>query len=149
MEVGATMAEIKIRLVLVDPPVNVAFGIQKGRGAKYETVLVQLGGRSDLRFDFTLELKSMSGAPNFVGPFAQGPVSDRFVYVGVGTFAGQKDSPWSRRIKIPLSGITETLVREVLSKPGQRLVARIPGTGRDGTPSCATTRILDAWKVVP
>jgi Family of unknown function (DUF5990) len=91
------MAEIKIRLVLVDPPVDVAFGIQKGRGTKYEIVLVQLGGRGDLRFDVALELKSPSGTPNFTGPFAQGPASDRFVYIGVGTFAGQKDSVWSRR----------------------------------------------------
>jgi hypothetical protein len=135
--------------VLVDPLVGVAFGIQKGRGAKHETVLVQLGGRADLRFDLSLELKSSSGTPNFVGPFAQGPSNDRFVYVGVGTFAGQKDSVWSRRMKIPLSGITKTLVREVLSKPGHRLVARIPGTGRDGTPSCATTNTLDEWKIVP
>ena len=143
------MAEIKIRLVLVESPADVAFGIQKGRGPKHETVLVQLGGREDLRFDFSLELKSTSGTPNFVGPFAQGPASDRFVYVGVGAFAGQKDSVWSRRMKIPLSGITKTLVREVLSKPGHRLVARIPGTGRDGTPSCATTNTLDEWKIVP
>jgi hypothetical protein len=142
--------EIKIRLVLVNPPVDVAFGIQKGHGAKYETVLIQLGGKGDLQFDFELDLKSASGrAPIFVGPFAQGTATDRFVYIGVGTFAGQADSVWSRRIKIPLSGITKTLVREVLSKQGHRLVARIPGTGRDGTPSCATTRILDAWKVVP
>lgn len=143
------MAEIKIRLVLVDPPADVAFGIQKGRGANYETVLVQLGGRGDLRFDFALELKSTSGTPNFVGRFAQGTATDRFVYIGVGTFAGQKDSIWSRRMKIPLSGISQTLVREVLSTPGHRLAARIPGTGRDGTPSCATTNTLDGWKIVP
>src|SRR6478672_6237150 len=140
--------EIKIRLVLVDPPADVAFGIQKGRGAKYETVLIQLGGRGDLRFDFALELKSTSGTPNFVGPFAQGTAADRFVYIGVGTFAGQKDSIWSRRMKVPLSGITKTSVREVLSKPGHRLIARIPGTGRDGTPSCATVKILDDWDTI-
>jgi Family of unknown function (DUF5990) len=91
------MAEIRIRLVLANPPADVAFGIQKGHGAKYETVLVQLGGRGDLRFDFAFELKSTPGTPNFTGPFVQGPASDRFVYVGVGTFAGQKDSVWSRR----------------------------------------------------
>jgi hypothetical protein len=141
--------EIPIRLVLVDPPVDVAFGIQKGRGAKYETVLIQLGGKGDLRFDFSIDLKSAPGAaPNFVGPFAQGTAADRFVYIGLGTFARQKDSPWSRRIKIPLSGITKALVRELLSKPGHRLVARIPGTGRDGTPSCATVSLLGEWKVM-
>ena len=141
--------EIPVRLVLVKPPAGVAFGIQKGRGAKYETVLVQLGGKNDLQFDFALELKGApAGAPNFVGPFAQGPASDRFVYIGVGTFAEQTDSCWSRRIKVPLKGISKTLLRDVSSKPSHLLVASIPGAGRDGTPSCATVRPLGDWKLV-
>ena len=136
--------------MLVNPPPDVAFGIQKGHGAKYETVLIQLGGKGDLQFDLELDLKSAPhGALNFVGPFAQGTATDRFVYIGVGTFAAQTDSIWSRRIKIPLSGITKRLIREVLSKPGRRLVARIPGTGRDGTPSCATVTLMGEWKVIP
>lgn len=138
--------KIPVRLVLLTPPAGVAFGIQKGRGAKSEAVLVQLGGQGNLQFDFSLELKP--GSLNFVGPFAQGPTGDRFVYIGVGTFAGQTDSCWSRRIKVPLNGISKTVLRAVSSKPGQRLVAKIPGTGRDGTPSCATVKPLDDWKIV-
>jgi uncharacterized protein DUF5990 len=142
-------AQLPVRLVLVNPPANVAFGIQKGRGSKYETVQIQLGGDGDLEFDVALDLKiATKGAPNFVGPFAQGPAGDRFVYIGVGTFAGQTHSCWSRRIKVPLKGIGGSLVRDALSKPGRTLVARIPGTGRDGSPTCATVRLLGDWRVV-
>jgi hypothetical protein len=88
-----------------------------------------------------------NGLPNFTGPFAQGPPDGRFVYIDVGTCAGQHDTPWSRRMKIPLQGITWPLVRKALAKPGYRLTARIPGTGRDGGPSCATVRPLGDWEV--
>jgi hypothetical protein len=142
-------AEIPLRLVLVNPPMDVAFGLQKGRGAKYETVLVQLGGKGHLQFDFALDLKSTpSGAPHFGGPFAQGTPADRFIYIDVGTMAGQQDSRWSRRIKVPLTGISKALLRELGSTTNGRLVARIPGTGRDGTPSCATIGILGNWQVI-
>jgi|SRR5262245_43308805 len=141
--------DIPVRLVLVGPPKGVAFGVQKGRGEESEAVSVQQSRDGDLTFDFSLTLKNADDSPpNFTGPFAQGPKGDRFVYIGVGTFAGQKDSCWSRRIKIPLKGISKTLVRDVSSKPGHALVVRIPGTGRDGTPSCATVKSLDDWKVM-
>jgi len=147
--VASARAQLPVRLVLVNPPTDVAFGLQKGRGAKYETEQVQLGGNGDLEFNVALDLKSATtGPPNFVGPFAQGPAGDRFVYIGVGTFAGQTHSCWSRRIKVPLKGIGRTLVREALSKPGRTLIARIPGTGRDGSPSCATVRLLSDWHII-
>lgn len=43
-----------------------------------------------------------AGLPNSLGPFAQGPPAARFVYVDVGTYAGQKNTPWARRMKVPL-----------------------------------------------
>ena len=136
-------------MILVDPPLGVAFALQKGRGADFEVASAQLSGEGNLVFDCALTLNDAAGSPpNFTGPFAQGSKGDRFIYIGVGTFAGQNDSCWSRRIKIPLKGISKTLVRDVSSKPGHVLVVRIPGTGRDGTPSCATVKSLDDWKVM-
>ena len=142
--------EIPIRFVLVDPPAGVDFGIQHGRGSNYETRFVRQRGRGDIAFDFSL---SLSGAaanrpPNFVGPFAQGPPTGRFVYVDVGTYAGQQGTPWSRRMKVPLAGIGWPIINKVLSRPGSLLVARIPGTGTDGGPNCATVKLLEAWAVV-
>ena len=143
----ATKSALPVRLVLVEPPGGVDFGVQYGRGATYEPRLVQRRTQGDVAFDFELTVTA-EGPPNFTGPYAQGPASARFVYVDVGTYAGQKDTPWSRRMKIPLQGITRAAINRVLREPGLRLVARIPGTGKDGGPSCATVKPLGTWKIV-
>ena len=142
-------ADLPIRIILVDPPAGVAFGVQRGRGANYETLQVQQRTRGEIVFEFSLTVNdSRKDAPNFVGPFAQGPADGRFLYLDVGTYAGQKDTPWSRRIKIPLKGISWTLVKKVTAKSGLALVAKIPGKGKDGSPSCATVKLLGDWEVV-
>ena len=143
-------SDLPIRFVLVEPPPGIDFGIQRGSGSRYETLFVQRSKQGDLVFDFTLTVADnrVDGLPNFKGPFAQGPPMGRFIYVDVGTYAGQTDTPWSRRIKVPLQGITWALIREVSSNPGQTLLARIPGTGKDGGPSCATVKLLGDWQVI-
>ena len=143
-------SDLPIQLVLVDPPSGIDYGIQRGSGAEYETMFVQQRERGDVVFDFSLTVADnrKNGLPNFKGPFAQGPLASRFIYVDVGTYAGQKDTPWSRRMKVPLQGITWALIKQVASKPGQILSARIPGTGKDGGPSCATVKLLGPWQVI-
>jgi hypothetical protein len=141
--------ELPIRLVLVEPPAGVHFGIQRGRGNAFECVLVQQRSDGDIHFDFSLTVADTrkDGLPNFLGPFAQGPPAGRFIYVDVGTYAGQAGTPWARRIKVPLQGIDWPIIRKVLSTAGHRLAASIPGTGKDGTPSCATVRLIGDWHV--
>ena len=143
-------SEVPIRLILVDPPAGVDFGVQRGRGREFETLFVQQRGRGDISFDFTLPVSDTrkDGQPNYLGDFAQGPPAGRFIYIDVGTYAGQQDTPWSRRMKVPLQGITWDLIRKTISKHGHRLAARIPGTGKDGGPSCATVRLLGGWEIV-
>ena len=142
-------SEVQIRLVLVDPPAGVDFGIQRGAGTDYESVLVQQRKRGDLSFDFSMTVveNRKDGLPNFQGPFAQGPPAGRFIYVDVGTYAGQKNTRWSRRMKVPLQGLTWPLIRKVMDKPDAKLSARIPGTGKDGGPNCATVKLLGTWQV--
>jgi len=142
-------SEVQIRLILVDPPSGVDFGIQSGSGTECESMFVQRRKGGDLFFDFSLAVADTrkDGSPNFQGPFAQGPPAGRFIYIDVGTYAGQKGTPWSRRMKIPLQGITWPLIRKTISKPGYVLSARIPGTGRDGGPNCATVQLLGEWQV--
>jgi hypothetical protein len=143
-------SEVPIRLVLVDPPAGVDFGVQRGGGSQYETLFVQQRKQRDISFDFSVAVSDnrKDGQPNFLGAFAQGPSAGRFLYIDVGTYAGQKDTPWSRRMKIPLQGITWDLIRKTIRKPGYRLAAKIPGTGKDGGPSCATVRLLGNWEIV-
>ena len=142
--------ELLIRIVLVDPPGGVDFGIQRGGGSNYETLFVQQDKRGDVIFDFSLVVADnrKDGLPNFKGPFAQGPPANRFIYVDVGTYAGQKDTLWSRRMKVPLHGITWELIKQATNKPGLRLLARIPGKAKDGSPNCATVKFLGDWQVI-
>ena len=142
--------ELPIRLVLVDPPPGVDFGVQHGHGREFKTMFVQQRKQRDISFDFSLPVSDnrKDGRPNFQGDFAQGPPAARFIYIDVGMCAGQHDTPWSRRMKIPLQGITWDLIRKTSRKPGHRLAARIPGTGKDGGPSCATVRLLGDWEIV-
>lgn len=143
-------SDLSIRLVLVDPPPGVDFGIQRGGGAQYETLFVQQVKQGDVIFDFFLIVTEnrKDSLPNFKGPFAQGPPASRFIYIDVGACAGQINTQWSRRMKVPLQGITWALIRQATSKPGRKLLARIPGKGKDGGPNCATVRLLGDWEVI-
>ena len=138
-------SELTLRVVLEKPPQGVDFALQKGRGNPYETIQKQRSKGSDLIFEFTVGVKADGPAatPNLQGPFVQGPPAGRFVYLDIGTAAGQLDTPWSRRLKIPLSGITMAMIssRTVLE-------ARVPGTGKDGGPNCATVKPFAGWKLV-
>jgi hypothetical protein len=142
--------ELKFRIVLENPPPGVDFALQKGRGSNHEIVQKQRSGAHDLVFEFTATAKSgrSVAAPNLLGPFVQGPTDARFVYIGIGTFAGQTDTSWSRRLKVPLSGITPALLDQVAPDPRAALETRVPGTGKDGGPNCATVKPFAGWKLV-
>lgn len=143
-------SEVTLRIVLEKPPADVDFGLQKGRGSAYETIQKQRSKAKDLQFEFTVGLKPgrKDALPTFLGPLVQGPPAQRFIYVDIGTCAGQTDSCWSRRLKIPLSGITWDMVDRVLVDPKSVLETRVPGTGRDGGPTCATVKPFAGWKLV-
>jgi Family of unknown function (DUF5990) len=136
---------ITLRIVIEQPPPGVDFALQKGAGSAYEPVQKQRSKGKDLAFEFQPSVRE--GVSNSMaalgGPFVQGPPGQRFVYVDIGTYAGQSGSCWSRRLKIPLEGITAKMLGA-----GGVLEARVPGTGRDGGPSCATVKDFEGWKPV-
>jgi hypothetical protein len=138
--------EITLRIVLEAPPPGVDFGIQKGRGSLFEVIQKQRSKGPDLSFEFSVGVRNAdgSGTPDFSGPIVQGPRGGRFVYVDIGTIAGQLDTPWSRRLKVPLTGITADQIRRA-SSGGSALEARVPGTGKDGGPSCASVKDFAGW----
>ena len=143
-------SKLTLRIVLERPPAGVDFGLQKGRGSDYETVQTQRSSTKDLSFEFSLTLKTnrRDAEPDFSGSFVQGPQGERFVYLDIGTYAGQKETSWSRRLKVPLSGITWDLIDRVDKLPSV-LEARVPGTGKDGGPNCATVKPFNGWKLAP
>ena len=126
--------EIAARIVVINPPVGVMFGLQRGRA---DIVSPVVADGSELSFNLTLRVRAdNNGQPRFLGPFAQGPPAARFVYVNSGTYAGQKDTVWGRRAKIHLQGVTWALVEKLSASRTAVLQARIAGTGRDGGPAC-------------
>jgi hypothetical protein len=141
---------VPIKIVLVDPPPGVDFGIQEGKGNDYKTNSVQRSKAGKIVLECSINVKGnrADGPPNFVGPISQGPAMGRFVYIDIGKYAGQFDSCWQRRIKIPLEGITWDMLDSVLDSPKRWLQASIPGTRKDGGPSCATMKPIDGWSVV-
>ena len=136
-----TMADqnVALRIVVENPPVR--FAVQRG---KDELLEATSANAKQQVFEFSVRARDDgSGAPNFLGPFAQGPEGGRFVYVNSGTMGGDMDADWQRRAKVPLSGITWTMI-----KRGSVIEARIEGTARDGGPACATVPLLGGgWRV--
>jgi hypothetical protein len=139
--------EITLRIVVERPPPGVHFGLQKGSGSNYETVQTVESKSADLQFEFNVRVRQgKDSRPNFLGPFVQGPPNERFVYLDIGTCAGQTKTPWSRRLKIPLRGITWELISPTAKSSLATLEARVVGTGKDGGPSCGTVKPFEGWK---
>lgn len=141
--------EVGLRIVLEKPTAGVDFGLQKGRGGDYETIQTQRSKGQDLHFEFTVRAKATGkdSSPNFLGPFVQGPTGERFVYLDIGTYAGQTGTCWSRRLKIPLRGIAWQMI-EAVGDGKSSLETRVAGSGKDGSPSCATPKPFAGWKVI-
>ncbi|AEI51639.1 DUF5990 family protein [Runella slithyformis] len=145
-----TAKSLTLHLILEKPPIGVDYGVQQGSGTGYVCVQKQRSQGEDLTFMVSLTLKSLPGElPVFTGPFAQGPPKERFVYLNIGKSAGQWDSAWSRRLKIPLRGITPEMIHWVLTDEQAVLEISVPGTAKDGSPACASVKGGEGWKVVP
>jgi len=138
--------ELPLRITVVHLPDGVTFCLQKG---KNDLVPPTHATNDHLSFDFTLRVSNgKDGRPNFLGAFAQGPPDRRFVYINSGTLAGQADSCWTRRAKVPLSGIGWRLIERALAGADTILEVHIEGKAKDGGPACATVPLLDdGWRI--
>lgn len=140
--------EIPIRIILESPPPGIDFGIQKGKGNDYETIQKQQSNHNDLCFEIKISVKESKDAlPDFAGPYIQGPANERFIYIDIGTYAGQVGSVWGRRLKIPLRDISPETIKRLLSDPACMLETKVPGTGKDGGPNCATVKPFAGWHI--
>jgi|SRR6266498_2381689 len=142
--------DLTLHIILQKPTANVDFGLQKGSGSQYETVQTQRSNSEDLHFSLTIKIKSdrqKDPSPKLTGPFVQGQSPDKFIYIDIGTYAGQANTIWSRRLKIPLTGITWDIVDRMGTDSKFILETTVPGTGRDGGPNCATVKPFEGWKI--
>jgi hypothetical protein len=139
--------ELPLRIVLVHPPTGVVFQLQRGR----TDLVPPIEATGDLLgFELTVRVApGEGGAPNFLGPFAQGPSAGRFVYVNSGDYGRAGGAYWARRAKVPLTSITWARIEQAFAAPDLLLETRISGAAGDDAPGCATVRLLDGgWEYV-
>ena len=141
---------LALHITVQTPPAGLHYGLQKGHGGKVEIEQIQHSTGQDLHFYWIIDLKGdkqKDAEPKFSGSFVQGPSGDKFVYIDIGTYAGQTNTKWARRLKIPLYGITWDQIDKINSNPEFILECCVPGTGKDGGPNCATVKPFDGWQL--
>ncbi len=131
----AGQTEIRMRLVIEGPVPGVVHSLQDKKGQPVDPKTSQAG--ESLMFDFPIRL---APGPKFYGDQvrSEGP-ERRFVYIAIGRQAGGHDPVWSRRMKIDIHDIPQPLLDGAAA--GRRLAGTVQGTGKDGTPACATVRV--------
>lgn len=139
-------SEITLEIELIAPPKGVGFCLQKG---KTELIDYQVSEGENIRFSLPVRVRQgKTDAPNFLGEFTQGAPKERFIYVCVGEYAGQKNTLWARRVKIHLSSISWQQVEQVLANPNSKLVASYQATDKKGGPSCASVPLVSGgWSL--
>jgi hypothetical protein len=136
---------LRLRITVVDPPPDILWALQLGRDE-----IVQPSARTKTRitFDFTVEVVAAETAGfRLRGPAVQGRRGGRFVYLRMGSYAGQ-DCAAGWRAKISLEGITRKLIESAKAKRSGVLEAQFAGSAKNGGPACATVPLLGAgWSV--
>jgi hypothetical protein len=142
-----TEQTLSFRIIVEKPVAGVVYGVQRGSGNDYETLQKQISDSGDLLFEIAIPLKkNKEGRMVLQGPFIQGPPHGRFLYVDIGSYAGQENAPVSGRLKVPLPNIFEEFIGEAAD--GGALVTKISGTnGKDGRPNTGTVKPFDGWKL--
>lgn len=132
---------ITLRLTIEDPAPGVLYSLQDAKNVPVGPVVA---GAAPLSFDVPVRV---APGPRYLGEFVrrEGP-QRRFVYIAIGGQAGDKASPWSRRVKLDIHDLPPERLAEALA--GRVLEARLPGREKDGSPACATLKPLGGWRAL-
>jgi len=133
--------QITIRLRCIELPgkefagkTGIRLGVQKGQ----EVIEDVPGDQKEVIFDcpMRVEKNAVTGKPNFLGPYAQGTVGERYIYLCWGETT---HGFWAgfRRAKVHLKDIEWATVEKHL-KSGKAIEAVISMTGKKGDPLCAS-----------
>ena len=117
---------------------GVAHSLQSKAGHPLDPKVSQSG--EPLVFDFAIRV---APGPKFLGDQVrrEGPVR-RFVYIRVGQLAGDRASPWSRRMKIDIHDLGLALIDRAMAAD-RTIQIIVNGTAKDGSPACATVKPSD------
>jgi len=140
----AGQVEVRARIVIERPVPGVLHSLQEGDAAVLDPK--RSSGGEALAFEFPLRIERTADGAKFFGPQVrrEGKVR-RFVYIRIGTAAGDRASPWTRRMKVDIHDIDPALLDAAIA--GAVIEATIDGTAKDGSPACATIRPV-RWRVV-
>lgn len=124
-----------MRIVIDNPVVGVVHSLQSGNDRILDPKSSLEG--EPLSFEFPVRV---AAGPKFFGDQVrrEGP-QRRFVYIRIGQSAGDVSSPWSRRMKIDIHDLEQELLDRAVAS-GAVVEIAVNGTGKDGTPACATVR---------
>lgn len=124
---------ITFRIVVDAPVPEVLHSLQSKDGEPIGAKVSRNG--EALTFDFPVRVEP---GQKFAGDQVRREGKERrFVYVRIGQLAGDENSPWSRRMKVDIHDIATDLLQGA-AEGGQVIEIAVPGTGKDGTPACAT-----------
>ncbi|MET0309952.1 MAG: DUF5990 family protein [Sphingomonas sp.] len=131
----AGQIELRVRIVIEQPVPGVLHSLQSREDGPLDPKRSNAG--EALAFDFPIRI---APGPKFFGDQVrrEGP-ERRFVYIRIGQAAGDCGSPWSRRMKIDIHDTEPALLDRAASGEGVLEIV-VNGTGKDGTPACATVR---------
>jgi hypothetical protein len=138
---------LALRIAVMQPPPGIQWALQLGQA---ELVKPTASSKARIAFDFTVDVIPDDSAPGFRlgGPAVQGRAGEKFVYLCIGAYAGQVDTPIARRAKVRLEGITRKLIAAAKARRGGTLEAQFAGTDSKGGPACATVPLLgNGWHV--
>lgn len=125
---------VTLRLIIDDPVPGVRYSLQKD-DLPFDPCTA---GDGPISFEAAVTLQPDG---RLTGPFVrrEGP-QRRFIYIRIGTSAGDPASCWSRRAKIDIHDIPSALL-----VPDAVLEVHLPGRGKDGSPACATVHPVRSW----
>jgi hypothetical protein len=140
--VAAARDNVLLRLSVLSPPKGVAHSLQDKDSTPVD---VRSSTGATIRFDIPLRLEAGKTGYRFLGDFVRTEgKTRRFVYVAIGTQAGQHATEWSRRAKVDLPEPTPAMIKSA-EAAGLILEAAYEGTDAKGGPTCATVKV--DWKI--
>tara|TARA_B100001179_G_C18425926_1_gene332411 strand:+ start:146 stop:676 length:531 start_codon:yes stop_codon:yes gene_type:complete len=138
--------KVLLQISLISPPSGYVFCLQKGKGNDAKRLDYVRSTDDDLAFELEVDVREgkVHGSANFLGPFVQGSVKERFFYIVVGSCNEVGEPTWFGRVKVPLSTIDWATVE---ASSGKKLEACYDATGPKGTPALATVHLIDGWQI--
>ncbi len=140
---GGMKQLLRLRIVVTEPVPGVHFALQRGKSE----LVAPTSREPELIFDFTVHAELLNDPLRLTGEFTQGPPAARFIYINSGSYAGQPGTIWSRRAKVPISGIKAQMATDAIAS-NCVLQAVVCGVAKDGGPFCASIPLLKDWMVV-